>query len=360
MITMAHTYSSLVTSREPEDSTQADDSVAVNVRYFPSTELDTSMALMSLDDQTQPTPVAGLEGDNNISPPTQGPLAQFTIFDDLPSELRLQIWREAMSPRVLEIMWNRDKGYFSDCRDQIPALMHVCVESRACALEKYIPMIVENECEEPSVDGSDSSDDAPNRPKEPPTLPPLSVYIDPTKDTLYLSMGTWDLSGPYTGMLIDFLRIVDSTVASKLEHLETGFDHTIFVVAPKVSDDLNSPPLLTRFPKMKTLGMAVSDICIATPMYGADLYRHTQTLAPRRPALGVKNLDHSRPFDTYRWCPLTRRIRTTSLSLSSWSSIPTKLARWKVLLMQGGADGTFLDDLDIQVTEIVRGDMING
>lgn len=62
---------------------------------------------------------------------------QFELFKELPAELRLKIWKEAMPGlRIIEVFWSEQKSCFvTNC--PIPRLLHVCFESRKCALARY-------------------------------------------------------------------------------------------------------------------------------------------------------------------------------------------------------------------------------
>ncbi|TAQ88116.1 hypothetical protein B7494_g3580 [Chlorociboria aeruginascens] len=82
--------------------------------------------------------------DEATSPP------RFTLFPDLPCELRIKIWKLAEpGPRTVRIQYNMNykswngkfiadfKGWTSP--DPAPTILHVCQESRAEALRTYSP-----------------------------------------------------------------------------------------------------------------------------------------------------------------------------------------------------------------------------
>jgi len=113
---------------------------------------------------------------NETEPPTKSPpesstVSRFGFFPMLPVELRLKIWRTALSgPRIVEVYLGKmsDKVSSKTCKQCIkvntppPALMQVCWESREVVLEKYWLQF----CHE-SVD---------NR----------LARIDPAEDTIYI------------------------------------------------------------------------------------------------------------------------------------------------------------------------------
>jgi hypothetical protein len=68
---------------------------------------------------------------------TLKPITDFSLFLDLPLELRLKIWREVChTSRVVEIHYNLDDGRFV-CSCNPPSVLQVCRESRSEALKIY-------------------------------------------------------------------------------------------------------------------------------------------------------------------------------------------------------------------------------
>jgi hypothetical protein len=126
----------------------------------------------------------------------------FTSFTQLPSEIREQIWVFALimdNPRVIELgvyfrEWHehapRTARYPS--KTVVPALLHVCAEARAIALQYYEPF---------SVDGTWTG-----------------TYIDWSLDYVYLnwSIETWnDINRPYQG-------VMSSVLTNACQHLVVG------------------------------------------------------------------------------------------------------------------------------------------
>ncbi|KAK1761425.1 hypothetical protein QBC47DRAFT_28583 [Echria macrotheca] len=78
------------------------------------------------------------------TPSTTTP-TEFTLFPSLPAELRLKIWEELLTPRVILITC-LDSRFLPTKRAQlshrpslppVPILLHICRESRALALRHY-------------------------------------------------------------------------------------------------------------------------------------------------------------------------------------------------------------------------------
>jgi hypothetical protein len=70
----------------------------------------------------------------------RGPLQEFTLFPQLPAELRIKIWKISVLPRiVLRHQYDTERNHgpvvlFTPC---IPALLHVSQEARQIGLENY-------------------------------------------------------------------------------------------------------------------------------------------------------------------------------------------------------------------------------
>ena len=61
---------------------------------------------------------------------------RFTIFSELPTELRNQIWRLTLRPRIIDIEFTDKKAVYTKAK--LPTALHVLKESRA-AVEKLYP-----------------------------------------------------------------------------------------------------------------------------------------------------------------------------------------------------------------------------
>ena len=78
------------------------------------------------------------DGDNatvssSVLPPPPPP--EFTLFPTLPRELRDVIWRYTLDARVVEIEFDKDKGFFSHAK--IPTALKVCQDSRQAVVTSY-------------------------------------------------------------------------------------------------------------------------------------------------------------------------------------------------------------------------------
>jgi hypothetical protein len=78
---------------------------------------------------------------NTLIQPFKRSSPQFCRFNELPKELRLQIWENAFEPRVHELhpcakLYN-DRMTFRSNSSQTPTIFHVCHESRIVALRNH-------------------------------------------------------------------------------------------------------------------------------------------------------------------------------------------------------------------------------
>ncbi|KAI3318650.1 hypothetical protein HD806DRAFT_308204 [Xylariaceae sp. AK1471] len=62
--------------------------------------------------------------------------ASFILFDLLPIELRLQIWRQSCHRRVVEVFYDSEHDRCTTTAS-VPAVLHTCQESRSEALRVY-------------------------------------------------------------------------------------------------------------------------------------------------------------------------------------------------------------------------------
>ena len=69
-------------------------------------------------------------------------LQSFTIFEKLPLELRIKIWKFTLpGPRVVSLRFNRGAKQYTSSTTP-PILLRTCPESRAVALETYTILIL--------------------------------------------------------------------------------------------------------------------------------------------------------------------------------------------------------------------------
>ncbi|KAB5577801.1 hypothetical protein GE09DRAFT_1214011 [Coniochaeta sp. 2T2.1] len=93
-------------------------------------------------------------------PPDRPNTAQtFTLFPDLPTELRLQIWRASCVPRVVTVSWDIPTSTYRTHLTTVPAILHVNRESRSEALSRVYTSF----------------------------FTPRPVYFAPDLDTLYIA-----------------------------------------------------------------------------------------------------------------------------------------------------------------------------
>lgn len=298
---------------------------------------------------------------------TTCPLEQFTLFPDLPSELRLKIWKNAMpDSRVLEILWSASKKYYMDCDNRTPAAMQVCAESRLYAMERYTLVEVGNEedsdeeWEEESGDKYVGSEDSRTTngstslscisDRQHPL--PLRFYIDPQKDTLYVSLNNSHRTHPYQEKLVQFLTNLDGNVASRLERLSVAFYFLRVAASATRNDVTGAHTLLSRFPMLKIIGMVWSDMCMSTY---TDV---PENQAPRRKAIDIRALDVSVPFTYYKWDPIYCKVMPRTADELWRSNIPTRISIFREGLTKTGMDKDQVEGLEFIVAEIVRGDLV--
>jgi hypothetical protein len=68
-------------------------------------------------------------------PPADSSLSEFTCFPRLPLELRCEIWKATLSPRVIEINYDLPDGFFASASS--PIALQICRESRNIVLPHY-------------------------------------------------------------------------------------------------------------------------------------------------------------------------------------------------------------------------------
>ena len=122
----------------------------------------------------------------------------FPNFEALPVEIRLTIWKTiALTPRTLELYVQQVRyTIYLHCQNPIPALLHVCNESReeglkyysVLELKRWPPREVQDEVASPSWVTK---------------RPPARIYISYERDTLYFCR-----SNPVLGMW-QFLRSLE-------------------------------------------------------------------------------------------------------------------------------------------------------
>lgn len=150
----------------------------------------------------------------------------FHFFPQLPTELRLAIWRECLSPRVVELDNSWDEGAYPDLKFPPctlrrttginrcpPAISRVCRESRQVALETY------------HIRDRGSP---PEHAKWSSNLELGNLWIDPSRDSVHLNwMPHFEPSYWSDGSALDYLawNAVQAQGGSfMLDYLEDTFD----------------------------------------------------------------------------------------------------------------------------------------
>jgi hypothetical protein len=76
-------------------------------------------------------------GDEAVSE-IEAPGVIFTLFPKLTPELRCKVWQYAIpAGRVVDIVYDEDQDHYFSFHAKIPAVLHVCFESREIALKIY-------------------------------------------------------------------------------------------------------------------------------------------------------------------------------------------------------------------------------
>lgn len=267
-------------------------------------------------------------------------LTEFTLFPEFPEEIQLMIYGHMMpNARIIEVLWNKDKGYYTDCPNPVPIPLHICAKSRLFALEKVKPVEIENFLK----------DDRFIRMRQEKSL---AFYVNPAIDTLYLSMGNSHVFLSSLDAIADFLRKLNDDVAASIQRIAMDAYRVDHILDENLHDgDRKSPPLVSRFPQLKGIGMIISDVCMCTA------WNNVRNFAPRREPL--KFADHE----------------TTVVKFTKWSStlgVPVTrpagrhfdvqaLREWRYnirmcLVRDFGSDQKWAFNFQLPLLGIVRGD----
>jgi hypothetical protein len=156
------------------------------------------------------------------------PLTTFTIFPSLPAELRLKIWRESCSPRIITLNYNQASDSFASCPQ--PALLSTCHESREEALRIYTPFF-----------GTNS-----HKPH---------IYFNPYRDTIHLprhgQMG-------YDDSLRDFKKLVRDETGLLDEVRHVAIDHVQLDIK-RPWESYNKAMFLRSFRKLEEVTLVLSN-----------------------------------------------------------------------------------------------------
>jgi hypothetical protein len=72
-----------------------------------------------------------------MTSPTPECLTEFTIFPELPIELRLKIWEYAFPPRVVNIVYDHDRDRYFSFNSSPPILLQIHRETRELCLKTH-------------------------------------------------------------------------------------------------------------------------------------------------------------------------------------------------------------------------------
>lgn len=107
----------------------ADDSIRSASEYDSQAEAD-------LTAETSPEPFVYVSKSPDRPPKEWKPfLTSFNKFSELPVEIRHMIWRHTLQPRVVEIHYRKEHGFYS--RVKTPVALRVCSDSRTAVGHLY-------------------------------------------------------------------------------------------------------------------------------------------------------------------------------------------------------------------------------
>jgi len=149
-----------------------------------------------------------------------GPSTDFTLFPQLPIELRFKIWDATMEGRIVEVVYNEDADFYYT-EAAMPVALSVCQESRRQALLTYDLLILKD------IYGPTKKN-----------ILHFKAYFNYEADTLYLSLahleGEKEMRGseplPYQGAnVFYFLTSLSglSDVATNLRYLALEADSCV-------------------------------------------------------------------------------------------------------------------------------------
>jgi hypothetical protein len=184
--------------------------------------------------------LAVLEGNpigwSELSPTPQ----DFKLFSELPAEIKLKIWKEAMpKSRIIEVRWSEKRSCFvTAC--PVPTLFHVCFDCRKYTLERYNK--IEMRSDHKALDEDDDQFT-------------FRTYVDWSRDIIFPS--EFRVDKRWSGTLFrNFIkRLVPSTGDAELQHIALDIRKS----------SRKTLAILANFPKLQTITL-VSD----------DSWRHLQ------------------------------------------------------------------------------------
>ncbi|KAF8860142.1 hypothetical protein BDZ45DRAFT_724856 [Acephala macrosclerotiorum] len=272
--------------------------------------LETASAAQAYPSKTSTTgdTAASLAGNCEVIDSTRASddgeeLTVFTLFPQLPIELRHMIWDEVLpGPRVIEILYRRSKRQVdTDCEN--PMLLYVNQESRNLTLKNYKTMLVEHEKQR-----------CPRR-----IQPLLHRYINNDQDLLYLFVSQLEDMASYS---------FDGSGFSDLQHVAVDLS--------EIHGKLTYLSGFARFSELKTLSLVGNGL--------HEVGGHRPALAWTKLALG--DALHIPSWDGEQFVKFTT------------SDIEKLVPSFKGALAEEGADEAMMQNLDFMGIKIIRdGDM---
>jgi len=178
----------------------------------------------------------------------------FPLFSFLPAELRIQIWQESCSPRVVEVRYSQQLGRCLTTTKP-PAILQATRESRHEGLRLYVRAFrtTQQQQQQEAIESySLSPSRRPERQEESDESPSLpSIFFHPELDILYLprcgNMGYDDTARDFSQYVVDTVQHVHAV----------AIDH----VKPEIRrpwETYNKYCLLRNFPKLRETFLVIS------------------------------------------------------------------------------------------------------
>jgi hypothetical protein len=200
-------------------------------------------------------------------------MAEFTLFPNLPLELRRNVWRfAALTERIIEIRWNHHKQWYYSSTPS-PSVLHASRESRIEALMCYELLEIEDgwdhtggRIDQELESNATSVEETANGAQEPmnraaeqmDVVPTFRTYINYQIDTFYLTALHIDMPSAITPetcscFLQDFI-LQALPPHDKLYRVALGYSEE----EPKVDDHIK---FLFQLPNLEAIYLVFFDTC---------------------------------------------------------------------------------------------------
>jgi hypothetical protein len=182
-----------------------------------------------------------------------GPLTKFTLFPQLPIELRYKIWDATMEGRIVEVVYNEDDDFYYT-EAVMPTALSLCQESRCQALLHYDLLILKDIYE-------------PHKKKN---ALHFKAYFNYKVDTLYLSLahleGEKEMRGseplPFQGANVYYFL----TALTGLPNVATNLRYIAFEADSCIPDWLAIG--LTALSGLEQVSLVYGDQCCGNDLSG--------------------------------------------------------------------------------------------